>query len=109
MQGNAGGMQGERWLQPAPQWSAIRMANGFIAPNRTASSSSSSSSSSSYEVYQADIQADSELEGKILSSTYSDTYGFGTLTFYNTTHLHYQSIPVTGTVGYDSFWVVKRI
>lgn len=39
VQGNSGAMQVEKWVQPAPAWSAIRMANGYRVPsvNRTAS------------------------------------------------------------------------
>lgn len=33
MQGHAGGMQFERFLQPAPAWSAVRLANGLYGPN----------------------------------------------------------------------------
>ncbi|CAM9280344.1 unnamed protein product, partial [Ectocarpus fasciculatus] len=47
--------------------------------------------------------------GLILDSNYSDTFGFGVITFANSTHLHYSNIPVTGTIGVDEFWIVKRV
>jgi hypothetical protein len=90
-QGNTGAMQVERWIQPQPDWSAVRFANGFIPPR-----------DSSTEEGRAMMQRD------ILKSNYSDTFGFGVATFANSTHLHYSCIPVTGTIGQDEFWVVKN-
>lgn len=89
VQGNTGAMQVERWIQPAPEWSAVRYANGYIPPRN--------------------IPHPAELEGIILKSNYSDTFGIGVATFANSTHLHYSEIPVTGTIGNDEFWIIKRV
>ena len=92
VQGNTGAMQFEKWVHPQPDWSAVRFANGFIPPRdiRTA-------------------QGAAELEGLILNSNYTDTFGFGVADFINSTHLHYTNIPITGDIGGDEFWVIKRI
>jgi hypothetical protein len=95
VQGNAGGMQWESWQQPQPAWSAIRMANGFIPRNKT-----------DIDLKEVDFDP---LEGPILSSNYTNTYGFGVATAMNATHLYYYSIPITdSSVGEDKFWIVKR-
>ena len=98
VQGNAGGMQFEKWQQPQPEWSAVRMANGFIPKNKT---------SEEVGVSAKGIIDDIKL---LKDYHYVDTYGFGVATFVNATHLYYQNVPVehekTGP-GYDSFWVVK--
>jgi hypothetical protein len=80
VQGNSGGLQREKWVQPQPEWSARRFANGCAA---------------------------SDTDDMCLLS-YSDTFGFGVATFVNSTHLHYSAVPVTGTSGTDDFWIVKR-
>ena len=92
VQGNTGAMQFERWSNPRPEWSALRFANGFIPPK---------------DVTQ-DASELKHLEGLILESNYTDTFGFGVMTVMNATHMQYKVIPVTGTVGTDEFWVVKR-
>jgi len=89
VQGNTGAMQAEKWIQPQPAWSAVRFANGFVPRNKTHS-----------ELI--------EVEGVILPSNYTDTFGFGVATFFNTTHMFYRNIPVTGDIGEDSFWIVKN-
>jgi len=86
MQGNAGGMQGETFIHPQPAWSAFRCAEGFCG-------------------VEADVGVD--LESRI-NYQYSDTFGFGMVTFTNATHLQYRNIPITGTIGYDEFWIVKK-
>lgn len=91
VQGNTGAMQFERWQQPAPEWSAVRFANGFIPPKHLNS-----------------IEEKHELEGIILKSNYTDTFGVAVATFSNATHLHYSVVPITGTIGKDEFWLVKR-
>jgi acid phosphatase type 7 len=91
VQGNTGAMQFERWQHPKPQWSAIRFANGFIPPFDIRSEHGANS-----------------LEGLILDSNYTDTFGLGVADFVNSTHLHYTNIPVSGSIGTDEFWVVKR-
>ena len=85
MQGNAGGMQGKRWVKPQPEWSAFRCAEGACGGNLMGALDGGSQSE-----YQ-----------------YSDTFGFGMVTFSNATHLQYRNIPVTGTIGYDEFWILK--
>ena len=82
VQGNTGAMQVERWINPKPDWSAIRFANGVIPPQ----------------------------DGHIPNGdfAYSDTFGVGVATFMNATHLHYENHAVTGTEGVDEFWIVKR-
>lgn len=96
VQGSAGGMQGERWQQPAPAWSAIRFANGFIAPNI---------SSTSIDVFTGDKSSE---QGYNSDRNYTNTFGFGLITAYNASHLHYNVIPITGNVGVDQFWVIKQ-
>lgn len=88
VQGNAGAAQGEQWYQPAPAWSAIRFANGYITPNIS-------------------TPRDSPLIETTKHWNYTDTFGFGVVTAYNRTHLHYSMVPLTGTLGTDQFWVVK--
>eukprot|EP00602_Paraphysomonas_sp_CaronLab_P010383 CAMPEP_0185024586 /NCGR_PEP_ID=MMETSP1103-20130426/7716_1 /TAXON_ID=36769 /ORGANISM="Paraphysomonas bandaiensis, Strain Caron Lab Isolate" /LENGTH=561 /DNA_ID=CAMNT_0027557601 /DNA_START=46 /DNA_END=1728 /DNA_ORIENTATION=+ len=87
VQGNTGAMQVERWVHPQPRWSAKRFANGYIPPRNA---------------HTADGKA--ELEGLVLDSNYTDTFGFGIATFSNSTHLHYSVVPVTGSIGTDEFW-----
>lgn len=87
VQGNTGAMQAEKWIQPQPAWSAVRFANGFVPRNKTHSE---------------------YLEGLVLPSNYTDTFGFGVAEFVNATHLFYRNIPVTGNIGEDSFWVIKN-
>jgi hypothetical protein len=92
VQGNTGGMQAETFAQPQPAWSAKRFANGVIPPNRTEASLASSSTGS------VSIDAD---------WAYTNTFGFGVVTFCNASHLHYEAIPITGDIGVDDFWIVK--
>lgn len=92
VQGNTGAMQFERWMNPKPDFSAVRFANGYIPPRDHFSPDGSAA-----------------LKGLILKSNYTDTFGFGVATFANSTHLHYSNIPVTGDIGVDEFWVVKRL
>jgi hypothetical protein len=90
IQGNTGGMQAETFTQPAPAWSAIRFANGVIPPNRTESAVVADVSISLPEDW-----------------AYSNTFGFGVVTFCNATHLHYEAVPITGDIGVDDFWITK--
>ena len=92
IQGNAGGMQAERWAQPAPAWSALRFANGFVTPNVTSGVSSDG-------LEQSSLPDDYE---------YANTFGFGVVTAHNATHLEYEVVPVSGDIGVDNFFVVKR-
>ena len=95
-QGNTGAMQAERWIQPQPEWSAVRMANGLIAHNRTSSR------------ITAELNSDSSVGADLYN--YPNTYGYGILTTVNSTHLLYESIPNTEAERfYDRFWVIKRI
>jgi hypothetical protein len=92
VQGNTGAMQFETWTHPKPDWSAVRFANGYQPPMDVLSQ-----------------EGKKNVEGIILESNYTDTFGFGVATFVNSTHLHYSCIPVTGTIGTDDFWIVKRV
>lgn len=92
VQGNTGAMQFEKWIHPQPEWSAVRFANGYVPPRDTTT-----------------LEGSDMLKGLILESNYSDTFGLGIATFANSTHLHYEVIPVTGTIGGDEFWIVKRV
>jgi hypothetical protein len=92
VQGNTGAMQFERWATPRPDWSAVRFANGFVPPG---------------DLTQDPAEA-ARLEGLILKSNYTDTFGFGVMTVMNATHMQYKVVPVSGTIGTDEFWVVKR-
>eukprot|EP00598_Pedospumella_elongata_P002502 CAMPEP_0184986312 /NCGR_PEP_ID=MMETSP1098-20130426/16092_1 /TAXON_ID=89044 /ORGANISM="Spumella elongata, Strain CCAP 955/1" /LENGTH=572 /DNA_ID=CAMNT_0027510525 /DNA_START=42 /DNA_END=1760 /DNA_ORIENTATION=+ len=95
VQGNTGGMQAETFTQPAPAWSAVRFANGFLTPNRT-------------------TEATSTLLGTLPETlgrehwNYTNTFGFGVVTFVNATHLQYNAVPITGDIGVDDFWIVKH-
>ena len=66
VQGNAGGLQEERWAHPRPAWSAVRYANG------------------------------NNPDTGGVSLNYSDTFGFGQVMAHNSTHLEYQYMPVSG-------------
>ena len=81
VQGNTGAMQFETWVHPKPRWSAVRFSNGYIP--------------------------EIGVEGMILESNYTDTFGFGVATFINATHMKYSNIPITGDIGVDTFWIVK--
>ena len=96
VQGNTGGMQLETFAQPAPAWSAVRFANGFIPPNITHEAVTPSGAFGGMGGYGGDRDWN-----------YSNTFGFGVVTFCNSTHLHYNAIPITGDIGVDDFWVVK--
>lgn len=98
VQGNSGAMQEESWDQPQPVWSAFRCANGYVPK--------SESSSQSLD-HALELELDGGLSNRVRDYDYKDTYGFGLVTFSNATHLQYRSIPITGTVGYDEFWIVK--
>ena len=91
-QGNSGAMQFESWDQPQPAWSAYRYANGFVPKNITKSQSQ---------------DGEFDVEQGLLSSNYTDTFGFGVITTMNSTHLKYEMIPATGEIGKDVFWIVK--
>ena len=93
-------MQFERFQQPAPTWSAFRMAMGFVTPNvsRTAEGPG-------FEP----LTRNSSLPGYV---KYTSTFGFGVITFANATHLHYSTVSDAvvkpGTeVPSDEFWIVK--
>mmetsp|Transcript_23680 Transcript_23680/g.32518 ORF Transcript_23680/g.32518 Transcript_23680/m.32518 type:complete len:574 (+) Transcript_23680:35-1756(+) len=101
VQGHAGAMQFERFQQPAPEWSAFRMANGFITPNISRPS-------------KGDTIEDLISISKPENFKYTSTYGFGVMTFYNATHMHFTTVsdahktskdasPLPG----DEFWIVK--
>ena len=94
VQGNTGGMQAETFAQPAPAWSAVRFANGIIPPNRTEASLEGSTTTAT-------------TVGIDIDWAYSNTFGFGVATFANSTHLHYEVVPITGELGVDDFWIVK--
>jgi len=116
MQGHAGGMQAERWISPTPEWSAFRMADGIVMPNLKGEDI--------YADYFYDLTDDSnqsleEVENlplfprnlslDLFNYNYSHTYGFGLITAYNATHLHYEAIPnVDGKRNHDEFWIVKE-
>lgn len=111
IQGNTGGMQFERFDQPQPSWSALRMSNGFIPPNNTREADvgsygpdSSSSNSNSGQVGFERRDHDRVPE----EYNYQNTFGFGLITAHNATHLEYDSIPISGEIGADNFWVVKH-
>ena len=94
-QGNTGAMQAERWVQPQPEWSAVRMANGLLARNRTSRAT-------------AELNSDSSLGADLYN--YQNTYGYGVLTTVNATHLLYESVPNTEAERfYDRFWIIKRV
>lgn len=94
VQGNTGGIQLESFAQPAPVWSAVRFANGFITPNKTSEVTS--------------------LLGTLPEPlgrehwNYTNTFGFGVVTFVNSTHLQYNAVPITGEIGVDEFWITKQ-
>jgi hypothetical protein len=99
VQGNSGGMQAEKWEQPQPAWSAFRCANGYIP------SADGKLEHTIEHVVDAGIGELLHLDR--LRYHYTDTYGFGIINFANSTHLQYRSIPITGSIGYDEFWIVK--
>ena len=99
VQGNSGGMQEVSWEEPQPTWSAFRCSNGFVPKDKE----------STRVLEEAlEMQLDGGRKEDLVDYDYKDTYGFGLVTFANATHLQYRSIPVTGTIGYDEFWIVKR-
>lgn len=121
MQGHAGAFQVERWMQPAPAWSAFRMANGFIPKNDSAEDNAAHWLAA--HDFVVDFTDETPLTYTQLKDlpmfapkpeiavnyNYSHTFGFGFITAKNATHLHYIAIPnVDGLVNHDEFWVVKR-
>lgn len=100
MQGHAGAMQEEKFQQPQPDWSAFRMADGFVFQNKT--SDSKFERLSKLKKYK-DIRDSGSYD-------YKDTYGFGVATFANSTHMFYKTVPVTNSeLGVDTFVIIKRI
>jgi hypothetical protein len=95
MQGNAGGMQAERWDQPAPAWSAVRFANGYRGREHEMDASSQQ-------------QEDAGLPLDTPHWNYTNTFGFGVVSALNSTHLHYQVVPVSGGIGTDEFLLVRE-
>lgn len=97
IQGNSGGMQEEKWVQPQPAWSAIRFANGFVPLNRSSNTLSA----------EGDVTGMGPIG---LRHNYTDTFGFGVFTAHNKTHLHYEAFADTeNDLGTDSFWIIKRL
>jgi len=115
VQGNTGAMQDTLWVHPKPKWSAKRFANGFVPSDdrlRADRDHLGNTGASAHDV-TAELELlqggeGGQLEGLILSSNYTDTYGIGIATFANSTHLYYETVPITGTIGVDAFWVVKH-
>ncbi len=119
MQGHAGGMQGERWIQPQPVWSAFRMSNGYVVPNRTRSEGKEEGGYMIHNGVRVDLSDSSaqtalELDGfplqlpELSHFNYTDTYGFGVISTANSTHLHFKSHSDTDSnVAADEFWIVK--
>lgn len=126
MQGHAGGMQFERWKQPQPSWSAIRMANGYIVRNRTSAEDTVKRDAEGRMLWNGEVvdlsdesaQTHGELRDLPLQLpdilpdferfNYTSTYGFGVISAANATHLHFQSVSDTDSkVHSDEFWVVK--
>ena len=66
-------MQFETYVQPQPAWSALRFSNGYIPRNKTH--------------HPHDDRENLGVEGVILPSNYTDTFGFGVATFYNSSHM----------------------
>ncbi len=132
VQGNAGGMQAVRWEHPVPLWSAKRWANGYSPPSRSnnhdhgrsRSSSSSGSKLDGSNINELSIDTGVDIDAYLGSDKpkftrdggnrvdvdieYSDTYGFGVVSAYNATHLHYQSYPITGDWAVDEFWIIRE-
>eukprot|EP00981_Chlorochromonas_danica_P002541 scaffold487_cov178-Ochromonas_danica.AAC.29 len=116
MQGHAGGMQAERWISPTPAWSAYRMADGIVMPSLNVSAPYGDLfydlSDNSKQTY--DMLDDLPLFPKALdidwdNFNYSHSFGFGLITAFNASHLHFQSIPnVDGLMNHDEFWIVKQ-
>jgi hypothetical protein len=98
VQGNTGAMQFEKWDQPQPAWSAVRFANGYAPRNKTHSVRADGGSEETVD----------DVEGVLLPTNYSDTFGFGVATFVNRSHMYYRMVPVTGSVGEDLFWIIKE-
>lgn len=87
-----GAMQDTLWVHPKPDWSALRFSNGFIPSDE----------------HPGPVDSHSiGVEGLILSSNYTDTFGIGIITFANSTHLLYSCKPITGDIGTDNFWIVR--
>ena len=99
-QGNSGAVQSERWERPAPDWSAVRWANGHAENWRQ---------ESDFDSRQINTKIYSDLRpGERLPRHYSDTFGFGLVSFLNATAMLYESVPITGTFC-DKFMVVRAI
>jgi hypothetical protein len=121
MQGHAGGMQAERFVQPKPDYSAFRMANGIIPPDRSRSSAQdwarqhnmqldlSDASTMDYHAIEDLPLISAEDRSLSVEYNYSHTYGFGLITAYNATHLHYEAVPdMDGEFNHDQFWLIKK-
>jgi acid phosphatase type 7 len=88
-QGNSGAGQEERWMNPVPEWSAVRWANGYTGSL----------------IGGDDSKLDATLPDKY-PYTYTDTFGFGVAKFVNETAMLYESVPVTGVFS-DKFWIIR--
>jgi hypothetical protein len=73
-------MQFETYIQPQPAWSALRFSNGYIPRNKTHPHDHDHD-------HGHDRRDNLGVEGVILPSNYTDTFGFGVATFYNSSHM----------------------
>jgi hypothetical protein len=80
--GHGGAQQAESWVTPAPEWSAVRLANGCeYSPS-----------------------------GKRRCGArwaYTDTFGWAHADFLNATHARVHTEMVSGEIG-DAFWIVRN-
>lgn len=82
--GTAGAFQHEKWVHPAPVWSAKRFANGNCSVKISSATDNHTNS----------------------SCKYTDTFGYGHLHIKNSSYLKFEFVPITGSVS-DSFVIIK--
>ena len=78
--GHGGAQQAERWVTPAPEWSAVRMSNG------------------------CDFTGGRKVCGA--KWAYTDTFGWAHADFLNATHARVHTEMVSGERR-DAFWIVR--
>ena len=79
------------------------MANGYVVPNIT------TLSTIEYKNDQLISSIPFDVPEYYNDIDYTDTYGFGVITFINSTHLYYKTVSDTETTtAKDEFWIIKE-
>eukprot|EP00322_Chrysochromulina_rotalis_P012305 CAMPEP_0115885702 /NCGR_PEP_ID=MMETSP0287-20121206/30816_1 /TAXON_ID=412157 /ORGANISM="Chrysochromulina rotalis, Strain UIO044" /LENGTH=248 /DNA_ID=CAMNT_0003342139 /DNA_START=1 /DNA_END=750 /DNA_ORIENTATION=- len=86
MVGHGGALQAERWVTPAPAWSAVRFSEGCD--------------------FTGSLHV-CEMRGT-RTNAYTDSYGFMHVQFINRTHARLHTEMVSGDRLQDAFWLIRK-